>query len=205
MVKVAAVTGQSPQRDVALLAVAYGLGLQPNETARLLVSDYLNAEGSVRRDSVLRAEIAFNGKERDLYWVARYVTHSLDAYLASRLARGHGVTTRPQAYRGLDNAGPLFLAASGTPLLFTRRHTSTGKISYSCESLTAIYRHLHHQAGIENGSASAARRTFAVNLRRGGVDLDTIRGLLGLSSLSAVKRIVDSDPVRLGAIVARVI
>ncbi|MFL9936443.1 hypothetical protein P0D88_47400 [Paraburkholderia sp. RL18-103-BIB-C] len=135
MVKVAAVTGQSPQRDVALLAVAYGLGLQPSETARLLVSDYLNADGSVRRDSVLRAEAAFNGKERDLYWVARYVTHSLDAYLASRIARWHGVTTRPQAYRGLDNAGPLFLAATGTPLLFTRRHTSTGKISYSCESL----------------------------------------------------------------------
>jgi site-specific recombinase XerD len=112
--------------------------------------------------------------------------------------------TRPQAYRGLDNAGPLFLAATGTPLLFTRRHTSTGKISYSRESLTAIYRHLHHQAGIENGSATAARRTFAVNLRRSGVDLDTIRGLLGLS-LSAVKRIVDSDPVRLGAIVARFI
>jgi site-specific recombinase XerD len=204
MVKVAAVTGQSPQRDVALLAVAYGLGLQPNETARLLFSDYLNVDGSVRRDSVTPRDSVQRQGTR-LYWVARYVTHSLDAYLASRLDRGHGVTTRPQAYRGLDNAGPLFLGAAGTPFLFTRRHTSTGKISYSCESLTAIYRHLHHQAGIENGSASAARHTFAVNLRRSGVDPDTIRGLLGLSSLSAVKRIVDSDPVRLGAIVARVI
>ncbi|CAB3666815.1 hypothetical protein LMG24076_01742 [Trinickia soli] len=138
-------------------------------------------------------------------WVARYITHSLDAYLASRLARGHGTRTRPQVYRGLDNDGPLFLAAAATPFLFTRRHTSTGKISYSCEGLTAIYRHLHHQAGIENGSASGARRTFAVNLRRSGVDLDTIRGLRGLISPSAVKRIVDSDPARLGAIVARVI
>jgi site-specific recombinase XerD len=98
-----------------------------------------------------------------------------------------------------------FLTSGGTPLLFTKRHTSTGRISYSCESLTAIYRRLHQQAGIENGSASAARRTLAVNLRRNGVDLDTIRRLLGLSTLSAVKRIVDSDPVRLGAIVARVI
>jgi hypothetical protein len=116
---------------------------------------------------------------------------------------GHGVTTRPKAYRNPDNAGALFLPATRTPLLFTRRHTSTGKISYSCERLNAIYRHLHHPAGVENGSASAAPRTFAVNLRRSGVDLDTIRRLLGLSSLSAVKRIVDSDPVRLGAIVAR--
>ncbi len=99
------------------------------------------------------------------------------------LERGHGVTARPQAYRGLDGVGPLFLTAAGTHFLFTRRHTSTGKIGYSCESLTAIIRHLHHQAGIESGSASAAaRRTCAVQLRRNGTDLDTIRRLLGLSS-----------------------
>ena len=97
--KVAGVSGQSPLRDVALLAVASGLALQPNEIARLRVSDYLNADGSLRRVS----------------------------------------------------------------------------------------------------------RTFAVQLRRNGTDLATIRRLLGLSSLSAVKRIVDGDPVRLGAIVARII
>jgi site-specific recombinase XerD len=205
MAKVAAVTGQSPQRDVALLAVAYGIGLQSNEVARLIVSDYLHANGSIKRETVLRREIAFNGKERDLFWTARYVRQAVDEYLAARLAQGHGVTTRPQEYRGLDGAGPLSLTSAGTPLLFTKRHTSTGRISYSCESLTAIYRRLHQQAGSENGSANAARRTLAVNLRRNGVDLDTIRGLLGLSGLSAVKRIVDSDPVRLGAIVARVI
>lgn len=66
MVKVAAVTGQSPQRDVALLAVAYGLGLQSNEVARLAVSDYLRPDGSIKRETVLRREIAFNRKERPL-------------------------------------------------------------------------------------------------------------------------------------------
>lgn len=137
--------------------------------------------------------------------MGRFVQNSLNAYLAERLARGHGVTTRTQEYRGLDGAGSLFLTSAGTPLLFTKRHTSIGRISYSCESLTAIYRRLHVHAGIENGSVSAARRTLAMNLRRNGVDLDTIRRLLGLSTLSGVKRIVDSDPVRLGAIVARVI
>jgi hypothetical protein len=50
---------------------------------------------------------------------------------------------------------------------------------------------------------AGARRTFAVNLRRCGVGLDTIRRLLGLVILSAVKLIVDTDPVRLEAIVAR--
>ena len=181
MAKVAAITGQSPQRDVALLAVAYGTGLQSNEVARLLVSDFLHADSSVKRETVLRREIEFNGKERDLFWTARYVRHAVEEYLAARLAQGHGVTTRPQEYRGLDGAGPLFLTSAGTSLLFTKRHTSTGRISYSCESLTAIFRKLHQQAGIESGSANAARRTLAVTLRRNGVDLDTIRTVLGLS------------------------
>jgi hypothetical protein len=33
----------------------------------------------MRGESVLRATIAFNGKERNLYWTARFVTQSLDA------------------------------------------------------------------------------------------------------------------------------
>jgi hypothetical protein len=43
-VKVAAVTGQNPDRDVALLFVFYGTGLTSNEVAKLLVLDYLMAD-----------------------------------------------------------------------------------------------------------------------------------------------------------------
>lgn len=88
---------------------------------------------------------------------------------------------------------PLFPTAAGTHFLFTRPHTSTSKVSHRCASLTAIIRDLHHQAGSESGSASATCRTVAVQLRGNGTDLDTIHRLLGLSSLSAVKCIADSD------------
>lgn len=50
-----------------------------------------------------------------------------------------------------------------------------------------------------------AIRTFGVRLHRKGFDLRHIQVLLGVQSLTAVKRMVDSDPVRLGAIVARAI
>jgi site-specific recombinase XerD len=46
--KVAAITGQSPVRDVALPLLLYGTGLMPNEVAKLLISDYLEANGAVR-------------------------------------------------------------------------------------------------------------------------------------------------------------
>jgi site-specific recombinase XerD len=203
--KVAAVTGQSPIRDVALLFLFYGTGLMPNEAAKLLVSDYLLANGSVRVDSAVRAEIAFNGKARPLVWANAKTCQAIDDYLAYRLVARHGVTTSPAAYRGLDPHGPLLRASDGESFTFTRRVTGSGAISYSCETMTEIVRRLHQQAGIEGGNASAARRTFAVRLHRDGRSLKLIQELIGVSSLSAVKNLVEGDPVRLSAIVSGVL
>ncbi|MCK4118354.1 tyrosine-type recombinase/integrase [Ralstonia nicotianae] len=203
--KVAAVTGQNSKRDVALLLVAYGTGLTPNEIAKLLVSDYLQANGQTRIESLVRAEIAFNGKVRPLLWASTKVCAAIDVYLEHRFAFRHGITTCPAAYRGLDHQGSLFLTGEGEPFAFTRRVTAAGAISYSCESLTEIFRRLHQQAGIPNGNASSARRTFAVMLHRQGRSPKLIQDLIGVSSLSAVKRLVESDPVRLATIVSGVI
>lgn len=204
-IKVAAATGQNRERDVALLTVAYGTGITPNECAKLLVSDYLGADGNVVRESKVRAEIAFNGKARPLHWSSPSVRAAVDAYLAYRLAARHAITTHPAAYRGLDHQSPLFLAGDGAPFAFTRRITPAGAVSYSCESLTEVFRRLHQQAGIAKGSATTARRTFAVSLHRKGLSPKLIQELIGVSSLSAVKRMIAGDPVRLGSIVSGVI
>ncbi len=177
----------------------------PNEAAKLLVSDYLEANGAVRVESAVRAEIAFNGKVRPLVRANTRTCQAIDDYLAYRLVARHGVTITPAAYRGLDPRGPPFRASDGEPFTFTRRVTGSGAVSYSCETLTEIVRRLHQQAGIEGGNASAARRTFAVRLPRDGRSLKLIQELIGVSSLSAVKNLIDGDPVRLSAIVRRVI
>lgn len=193
-VKVASVTGQAKERDVALLWVLYGTGMMPIEVAKLAVSDYLSADGSVREESEIRAEVAFNDIARPLYWSNKGVTGALNAYIASRAV--HGL---------VDPASPLFLTADRQPFTFTKRKTKAGTDSYSCESLTQIIRRLHTQAGIEGGSALSARRTFGVRLHRKGYDLRHIQTLLGAQSMTAVKRMVEADPVRLGAIVSKAI
>jgi site-specific recombinase XerD len=53
--------------------------------------------------------------------------------------------------------------------------------------------------------AKAARRTFAVRLHRDGRSLKLIQELIGVSSLSAIKKLIESDPVRLASIVSGVI
>lgn len=194
-VKIAAVTGLAKERDVALLWVSYGTGMMPIELARLTVGDFLRADGSVRDESEIRADIAFNGKARPIYWLDKRLVDAVKAYIASRVRDGYMS----------DADSPLFLTFDGQPFTFTIRKTKTGKDSASNESLTGIIRRLHSQAGIEGGSALSARRTFAVVRHRKGYDLRHIQVLLGVQSMMAVKKMVNADPVRLGAIVARVI
>lgn len=67
LLKVAAISGESPLRNVALLTTVYGTGMMLTEIARLPVRAYLNGDGSVRVKSCVDAAIAYNGKERPIY------------------------------------------------------------------------------------------------------------------------------------------
>lgn len=172
------------------------------ELATLPVSRYLKTNSTLLEKSCIPAVIAYNGKERPLWWSNVKVVAAIDKYLEYRVRHNHGVTTRQAAFKSLDPDSPIFLTGDGEPYKLIKRKTATGAISYSCDSLSQLIRRLHLQAGIEGGSAADARRTFAVRLHRFGYDLRHINELLGHETLSATKKLIDADPVRLGAIVA---
>lgn len=200
----AAETGQTPQRDVALLLVAYGTGLMPIELAKITIADYLNEDGTVRERSKVRAEIAFNSDERPLFWGNHRIKMALNAYLAERLACGACLGVKDK-YQGLAPASPIFLAADGKPFTFTKRVTKKGTVSYSCESLTQVYRRLHTQTGIAAGSALSARKAFMVRLAENGIDPRHIKTLLGVSSITSVRRVTDAVPIDLCSVVSTVV
>jgi len=79
------------KRDTALLLVLFSTAAKPLEIARLVVSDYLSEDGSVREASVLRANAAINSKERPLFFASTKVVAAVDAYLGERIRRGQGV------------------------------------------------------------------------------------------------------------------
>ncbi len=106
-----------------------------------------------------------------------------------RLERGHGVSSRKAAYRGLDPASPLFVSG----------RTGEGL------KLSRLYTRLFDQAGVEGASAQSGRRTLAVKLKRRGIDLRHISEILGIESLEAVKWLCAGDPARLGDLVRRII
>lgn len=205
LLKVTAISGESPIRNTALLLTIYGTGMMLTEIARLPLKTYLRPDGTLCEKSCVPAEIAYNGKERPLWWSNAKVVDAIDKYIEFRVRHKHRVTTKKAAFRGLDPEGPIFLTGEGEPFRLMERKTATGAISYSCDSLSQLFRKLHLQAGIEGASAMSGRRTFAVRLHRKGYDLRHINELLGHETLTATKRLIDADPVRLGALVAGVI
>lgn len=201
--KIAAVSGEFTVRNVALLTTIYGTGMMLTEVATLPLKAYLKPDGAVLVDSEVPAEIAYNGNARPVKWMSKRLIETVDAYLAYRVEHRHRVTTRAGAFRGLDPDAPIFLTDEGAPYKLTERRTATGTISYSCDSLNQLYRRLHTQAGIEGANAMSARRTFAIRMSK-KADLKTVKIALGLKTLRAARNLIDSDPVRLGAIAAGV-
>lgn len=204
LLKVAAVSSEFPVRNVALLTCVYGTGMMLTELARLPIKAYLRPDGKVLDESAVTADIAYNGAQRPLYWSNVKLVAAIDKYLEYRVEHRHRVTTRKAAYRGLDPEAPIFLTDEGEPYKLTERRTATNAINYSCDSLSQLFRKLHSQAGIEGASAMSGRRTFAVRLAHNQIDLKHIKVLLGMKTLRATKALIDSDPVRLGAIAAGV-
>lgn len=205
LIKATMAYSRVPERDRALLLVLYGTAMATTELATITVRDYLTDAGTVKVTSEVRPEVAHNGEARPLYWSNPRVTAALDAYLEWRRQNKHGVTSKKGAYRGLDPSSPLFLTDAGQPYTLTEKRLPSGKVSYSCVTLGAAISRMHANAGLEGGSANAARRTLAVKLHRKGYDLVHIAALLGQKSVSTTKRMVGNDPVKLADIVAKAI
>ena len=202
------VTKTAPEtgtRNSALLLVLFGTGLTASEVGVMEVRDYLEADGRPIRDGVVRPEIAYNHRKRPLCWVNRRVLAGLDAYLAERVARGFGVTANPAAYRGLDPRSALFVGCRAGEQIAMSRKVRDGKTYYSATQFTALVKRLFEDAGVEGVTAQAARRTLAVKLRRKGIDLRHISEILGIQSLTATKRLAETDPVRLGELIRTII
>lgn len=204
MLKIAAVSGELPVRNVPMLRTLYGTGMTLQEIARLPIKAYLSVNGDVLDESYVSEDVAYNGTSRPVFWSNKELIAALDEYLAYRIENRQMVTTRKGAYRGLDPDSPVFLTDEGEPYKLTKRKTAAGTISYSCDSLSQLFRKLHMQAGVNGASATSARRTFAVRLHNKGYDLKSIKVLLGLKTLRSTKNLIDADPVRLGAIAAGV-
>lgn len=181
------------KRDVALLHVLLTTGARPLEIARLEVGDYLNADGSVREESVMRAEVATNRKARPLFFASSKVRESIDAYLTERAGQGFG-TGKEAGFRHLDPHSRLFLTETGAPFEIVARHRHR-RTRFLCRGIHDTYRRIFRRIDIPGLSALGVRHTVATRLVERGATGKQIGEMLGIEGKKALRNFVcKSDP-----------
>lgn len=201
-IKIAKVTGEFGLRNASMLASLFGLALFPREIGDLRVADVVDTKGAVRRKVLIRAEVAYNGYERTVFTSNQKVRAPLEEYLDWRVVNGVGLGT-PGRFRGLDPHSHLYINGRTGEGFRMTQYKQDGKDRQSAMVISALFREVLQQAGVE-GCAKSGRRTFAVLLGRQGKDPALVRQMMGLQSISAAKAIMKGDPVRMGDIVAKV-
>lgn len=176
-----------PLHDQALFLLLFATGARPLEIARLEVRDYLNADGSVRAASEVRAEAANTGKARPLYFTSARLQAAMDLYLAERLSEGRGLGAAG-SYRGLDPLSALFLSASGEGFRI-KAHGAQGQRRYLCRPILEAYRKLFRYAGLTDVTPLSVRQTLVSRLYARGADESQVGLLLGISDRSGVREL----------------
>jgi len=168
-------------RDTALLLTLFATAAKPLEIAQLEVHDYLDEFGDVRVKSIIRREIAVNGKERPLLFYDPELRTAIDAYLALR--RGEGIAGHDKsAYRGMQPHSRLFLSRTGRPMAVKRSGPNSRHLV--CKEIHEIYRRIFSLGGHSGINTSTARRLAAHRLHLEGASLDEIGAALGVKRLA---------------------
>lgn len=178
--------------DLALYYLIFTTGARPLEIARLQVFDYLKIDGSVRKTSELRAEVAITGRPRPLYFRSTRLEEALTEYLAGRVDSKLGLGVQGK-YAGLDPHSRLLLSASGVGFEITP-YGAEGQKRFRCRAIQEAYRKLWRYAEFKQITALTVRHTVADRLYARGADEAQVGLLLGISERSAVR---DMFPRRL--------
>ncbi len=177
-----------PLHDVALFYTLFATGARPLELARLQVRDYLDAQGRIRTESQLRAEVTICGKARPLHFSSSRLNDALDSYLQERVTNKLGVHAS-SSYRGLDPDSRLFLSRTGIGFQIISCGKE-GQRRFLCRPILETFRKLFRYAEIQGVSALSARRTVVSRLYERGADEDQVGLLLGISERSAVRELL---------------
>lgn len=197
-------TSLNPVRDLCLLQFFFLTPCTTLEINRIQIRDVLFKPGTIKRDFNIRGAVAFNGKERTIYLSNKKLRDHIKSYIDYRIENKVGLGDNPDLWGGLDPDEPLFFTNKDAGFSLVKKTSKKGSISYHSDALNRHIKQLLRLGGIESPSILSGRRTFAVMLKRKGIDISYIHFLLGNKSLKTTQKLFISDPVDMAAIVADV-
>ena len=188
-----------PERDIAMFYMLFATGARPLEIARMELRDYLNADGSVRRESELRAEATITGKARPLFFASSKLDDALSTYLRVRAESRHCLGNST-SFRGFDPDSRLFLTATGEGFQITP-YGEPGQHRFLCRPILETYRKLFRYAEVAGATALSVRHTVVARLYDRGADEEQVGLVLGISDRSAVRELFPRSRPAMSALV----
>lgn len=161
-------------RNRMAVMLSYYAGLRVGEIAALKISDAFDAEGRVRDQIMLRAEITKANEARVVY-----VNDRLCRELGQCIGRTNDELPKPNR-----------------PLLMTQKRTA-----FSANTLCQLFAQFYRQAGIDGATSHSGRRWFITKLAHSGISPKVIMTLAGHRNLSTTQRYIDVNPSMMRAAV----
>lgn len=170
-VKCQHINGRYRDRDAALLATSYYLGLRAKELAGLKIRDIIGSNGEVAQ--AINLKITKGDKARTVY-LPNVLRDTLGSFLSSIIYN-----------KNID--GPLFKSQKGS--------------CFSPNTLQSLLKRIYTKCSLDNCSSHTGRRSFATRLIEEGADIKAVSSLMGHSSITMTAKYVDDNPKRLSRIV----
>jgi integrase/recombinase XerD len=155
-------TRKHSARNRAMVLLTHWGGLRVGEVAGMRYEDVLDADGNVKREVLLRAEMT-KGKNARTLFVSDKLHKELTTY----------VRTIPAS-------------TLSEKLFYTQK--SEG---FSANTLAQFFYFLYKNAGIANASSHSGRRTFITTLADKGVGVRVLMSLAGHKSISTTQAYID--------------
>ncbi|EGU40075.1 site-specific integrase [Vibrio scophthalmi] len=180
-----------PELNACLIGFFLGSGMTTLEICRIQVRDIVKRNGQLTKCFAVKGDV-----KRDFYLSNIKLQNLIKGYIDKRPKDGD----HPDYYHGFSPDESFFKRSNGDHFKIKRRTTEKGHFSYHCNALNNHIKRLLADSGIEQPSILSGRRTFAVRLKRCGVDLPTIHKMLGNKSLETTLRLIETDTVSMLAI-----
>lgn len=180
-----------PELNACLMGFFLGTGMTTLELCRIQVSDIVKKNGELTKCFAVKGDVV-----RDFYLSNLKLQNLIKSYIEKRRKDGDN----PDQYLGFDPDEPFFKRKNGDHFKIKRRETTKGKTTYHCNALNNHIKRLLADSGIEQPSILSGRRTFAVRLKRHGVDVPTIHFMLGNRTLETTLRLTETDTVNMLAV-----
>ena len=170
-----------PNRNIALLLFSFATGARVSEIASLTLGDLLE-NGKIREVFHVSKKNSKTKKNREIYFTCPRARAALKTYIDERA----NVKNTP-----LSLNSPLF------------ESQKAGK--FSANTLQMLFSRLYQLGGLIGAKSHSGRRTMATNLLYNGVDINSVKVLLGHENISTTAGYIESNPDLLKQIASKVI